>query len=126
MKTVLKLLQGETPGALQLILTYGLALLGAATMLWLAGANIIGAILAVIAADWFGGIVANSARSTRAFWAKLPSWTSPAFVIVHLCEVPIIYWLVSGDQKYAFLLPILGVKLAVFLIGQAEHRTPQT
>ena len=126
MKTVLKLLQGETPSTLQLILTYGLALLGAAMMLWLAGTNITGVILAVIAADWFGGIVANSARSTRAFWAQLPSWTKPAFVIVHLCEVPIIYWLVSGDQMYAFLLPILGAKLAVFLIGQAEHRTPQT
>ena len=117
------MLHGATPTALQITLTYGVAALGAITALIILGTDTVGIIVALVCADWLGGVVSISSRSTRMFWASLPRIMVYVFCAVHLAMLPVIWWLVDGAAEFAFLWPILIAKVAVFLIGQAEHRT---
>lgn len=122
MRTILALLHGDKPSVSQIAMTYAAAGLAAVCALYIWGFGWRGILAAVVCADWYGGIVANAARSTRAYWATLPRFTVLAFCAVHLAEIPVL-WILLGDTPASYLLwPAVIAKIAVFLLGQIEIR----
>lgn len=67
MKMLSNLLNGEDPTPAQLWVTHGVTALAVMVTLFQLGFGFVALLMAVVAADWFGGIIANSARSTRAY-----------------------------------------------------------
>ncbi len=123
MRIVFALLHGEKPTVMQIVGTFLIAALAAAAALSIWGFGWRGILAAVICADWFGGVIANSARSTRLYWASLPRITVAAFCVVHLSEIPVV-WFLLGENPASYLLwPTVIAKISVFLLGQAEFRS---
>ena len=118
----MNLLHGRDPIPAVLALTYLTGLAAAALVLHLGPGGWTGILLAVFALDWSAGIVANAARSTRAYYAGLPLSVSVLFVLVHLAEMPLLWWLSAGTGIWAWMQLILTVKLVVFVAGQIELR----
>jgi hypothetical protein len=119
------LLHGATPSPMALAFAYAIGF-GACVLAWQTGpGGIAGAVLAILALDWAAGIIANATYSTRAFHAGKPLWWAVAFVALHAAEVPLLYWLAQDATLAAWMLLMLAMKLAVFVIGQAELRTRQ-
>lgn len=106
-----------------LAITYAIGS-GAAIHAWNTGpGGIAGAVLALLALDWAGGIIANATRSTRIYHADKPvSWTL-VFVALHAAEMPLLWWLAPDAAFAGWMLVLLAAKLAVFIAGQLEHRT---
>jgi hypothetical protein len=119
------LLHGAAPSPIALAFAYAIGL-AAAALAWQAGpGGIAGAILALLAIDWAAGIIANATRSTRAYHAGKPLWWALAFVALHMAEIPLLWWLTRDTTLASWMLLMLAMKLAVFVIGQAELRTRQ-
>ncbi len=126
MRTILRLIHGESPHPAGVILTWLLGFLAAAAT-WREGPDgLAGALLALLALDWTGGVVANATRATRAAWATLSRTAAVAFLAAHLLEVPILLLLTSSTPHLRGLVIILLLKLAVFAVGQIELRRPET
>ncbi len=119
------MLHGTTPSPMSLALAYAIGLV-AAVLAWQTGpGGIAGAALALLALDWAAGIIANATRSTRAFHAGKPLWWALAFVALHVAEIPLLWWLAQDTTLPSWMLLMLAMKLAVFIIGQAELRARQ-
>ncbi|MFN9163007.1 MAG: hypothetical protein ACK6DM_09945 [Alphaproteobacteria bacterium] len=117
------LLHGATPSPVALAFAYAIGF-AAAALAWKTGpGGIAGAVLTLLALDWAAGIVANATRSTRAFHAAKPLWWAVAFVALHAAEIPLLWWLAQDATLATWMLLLLALKLAVFIIGQAELRT---
>ena len=82
-------------------------------------------LLAVLAVDWCGGVVANSAETVRAWWRERPR-LSKAFVVVHLLELPLVYWLAGGGLVFYVFALVLAMKLGVFLLGGKKNAGSRT
>ncbi len=78
-------------------------------------------VLAVVAADWCGGIIANAAESTRAWWRRRTTGRR-IFIAVHLIEIPIVWWLADGSLAFWVLMLVLAAKLSVFMLGREPRR----
>jgi hypothetical protein len=78
--------------------------------------------LAISAFDICGGIVTNSCQSTRKYWASLPFFVVPLFIIIHLLEIPFLWE--ESNELWVFWLLIISMtaKLSVFALGQEEYR----
>lgn len=111
-------IQGHNPTRLQLTTTYGLFVGTTVLIILWYGMDWKSLILAVIAGDWAAGIVANSARSTRDWWRDRLT-ARRVFLVIHLLEVPLVWWLCAGDsQLFGILMLTLFAKLSVFLLGR--------
>ena len=113
------LLFGRTPTFLQMILT---VLFGASCAVGVFYSTESNYWLAFSAFDIGGGIVTNSCRSTRKFWAELPVIVVPLFILLHLLELP--HFWASAEEASVFGLwcAAMMAKVAVFALGQQEFR----
>ena len=107
---------GRDPSALQLVATHGVGLASAALVISALGADWRSFVLALAAYDWCGGVVANAAEPVRAWWRTRPGMHR-GFIVVHLVELPIVYWLSGGGLIFYVLAIVLAMTLAVFSFG---------
>ncbi|ODT76841.1 MAG: hypothetical protein ABS76_30200 [Pelagibacterium sp. SCN 64-44] len=119
---MIKELFGDNPTMSQVSLTLGYALFGVLFVYLARPFEWQGVVLMIMAADIFGGVISNASRSTRAHWATKPNWGACAFVVVHLIELPIIWWLADGDLVFWVLTCAMLAKIGVFIVGQDETR----
>ncbi len=110
-------LHGNKPTTFQLVSSYGVGLGAALLVLVSLEFSWKTALLAFLALDWVGGIVANSAETVRDWWRERPEM-SRAFIAVHLIELPIVFWLSGGGVTFALFGLVLAAKLSIFLLGQ--------
>jgi hypothetical protein len=119
LKILFYLLFGKTPTLLQYFLTLAMALLGGGVLYFYSN-NDIG--LAISAFDICGGIVTNSCKSTRKYWASLPFFVVPLFLIIHVLEIPYLWQETEGQWFFWLLIVAMMAKLSVFILGQEEYR----
>jgi hypothetical protein len=119
---MIKELFGDTPNMPQVLLALGYALFGVLFVYFARSFEWQSVVLMVMAADIFGGVISNASRSTRVHWATKPNWAALAFVLVHLIEIPIIWWLAGGDLVFWVLTCAMLAKIGVFIVGQDEIR----
>ena len=112
----LRSLHGNEPTGFQLFATYGVGAAAAALTLAALDFNWKTALLAFLAFDWVGGVVANAAETVREWWRDRPRLKT-AFIVVHLIELPLAYWLAGGGVVFYVLGLALAVKLSVFIVG---------
>ncbi|MGJ3231583.1 MAG: hypothetical protein ACFE0P_07280 [Oceanicaulis sp.] len=74
------------------------------------------ALLALLAFDWAGGVVANAAEPVRAWWRPRPRLRA-VFFAVHAVEAPLVYALTGGGAAFAVFAILLAAKLSVFVLG---------
>ena len=117
---VLRSIHGNKPTGFQLCATYGVGVAAAALTLAALGFSWKTALLAFLAFDWVGGIVANSADTVRAWWRNRPRMKK-AFIIIHLIELPLVFWLAGGGVAFYVLALMLAVKLSVFMLGARQN-----
>ena len=117
-------LHGNRPAVFQLVATYGVGFAAAALVLTTQGFGWRSWLLALVAADWCGGVVANAAAPVRAWWTARPRMKT-GFVLVHLAELPLIYWLSGGGVAFYILAVVLAAKLSVFMLGQQASARQQ-
>ncbi len=79
-------------------------------------------VLLLAAFDIFGGIVSNASASTRAHHAASAPGARRAFLLIHLAEVPIIWWLAAGGPVFWLLLAGMAAKLTIYALGVEEER----
>ena len=111
-------LHGYHPTVLQLIATYGLAIGAAGLTISYLGVEWRAWIIALLAADWVGGTIANSAETVRSWWRARPR-LSVGFVAIHIIEWLLLWWLTSGGLMFGLLSLALLAKLSVFMLGQS-------
>lgn len=117
--TALTLVHGRTPTVFQVAATWVAFVSAGGVVLWNEGVSLAGVILALFAADWTAGIVANSAEPVRAWWREHQHYRLP-FHLVHLVLLAIAF-LIGGDGVvFQALIVILFVKLTVFELGQTQ------
>ena len=122
MSRMMMFIHGRDPAPAVLAIMYAVGCI-AAVFVWLAGpGGWRGGLLALFAFDWSAGILANAARSTRAFYAGLPLRMAVLFIAIHIVEIPILWWLAGGTGLFGWMLLLLTIKLAVFIAGQMELR----
>ncbi|MEE4349519.1 MAG: hypothetical protein V2J26_04760 [Pacificimonas sp.] len=85
-----------------------------------------GIVLAVIAFDWAGGIVANLSAPVRNWWRDRDG-ARLAFIIVLLAGIPVVWWLTSGSALFYALMLLLVIKLSAFsgqktIVGRMPDR----
>lgn len=117
---MLEELHGRTPTRLQLVSTWGVAAAAFVFTLYALGTDWRSILLAVIAADWCGGIIANAAESTRVWWRRR-AMGRRIFIAVHLIEIPIVLWLAEGGLAFWVLMLVLAAKLSVFMLGRESQ-----
>ena len=115
----LSFIHGNKPSGFQLFATYGVGVAAAALTLATLGFNWKTALLAFLAFDWVGGIVANSAETVRAWWRERPRMKT-AFIVIHLIELPLVFWLAGGGVAFYTLALMLAIKLSVFVLGSRQ------
>ena len=109
-------LQGESPTRVQVIGTWTV-FFGAAGLVLMSGSIDWKLLLvAFIAGDWAGGVVANAAESTRDWWRD-KTRARQIFHIAHVAEVPLVWWLTGGGWVFYVLMVVLIAKLAIFEMG---------
>ena len=113
---MLAALHGINPTRFQLVSSYAVGLASAALTLVALGFAWKTALLALLVLDWTAGVVANSAEPVRAWWAERPRLRG-AFIVVHLLELPVVFWLTDGGAAFAVLALVLAAKLSVFVLG---------
>ena len=116
---VFRLLFGRRPTTLQISLTLLFGFACAYGIYILTDGS---SVLAFSAFDICGGIITNACRSTRRFWAELPKFVVPLFVVFHLLEIPHFWMSTHGNMIFWVLCAAMSAKLAVFLLGQQEYR----
>ncbi len=109
---------GDHPGPFQLIATYAIGLAAAGLTLLSLDITWKTVILAVLVFDWVGGIVANAAETVRTWWRARPK-ARTAFLLIHLLEVPLLWWLTGGGLAFYILVLVLAAKLSIFVLGEA-------
>ena len=109
-------MHGNTPTGFQLAATYAVGIGAAVLALATLGLTWKTVLLAILAFDWAGGVVANSADPVRAWWRDRPRMQA-AFIIVHLIELPLVFWLTDGGAAFYVLALVLAAKLSVFVLG---------
>lgn len=105
-------LYGTAPDRREVLLSLGLAVLAAAEVLRQGSSPW----LALVCADVAGGIVANTTRSTGAWYAARPAWFRVAFVVLHAGHAALAAW--SGGGSWAWA----GALFAVMAAGVALVR----
>ena len=118
--SVLEPIHGKNPTKTQLITTYGLFVTAAILTIYLLDRNWRTFVLAFVAGDWAGGIAANASASVRNWWQKRPK-LSKLFWLVHIVEIPLVWWLAEGTAIFSVFFLIWAAKLSVFELGQSER-----
>lgn len=122
--TFLDPIQGKSPSLLQLFTSYGIGLGAAALVLTQLDFTWKTALLAALAFDWCGGLVANAAPPVRGWWRTRPG-LSRAFLPFHLMELPVIYWLTGGGTVFYCFCLVMAAKLAIFELGKERYEMPR-
>lgn len=115
-----KLLHGERPNVLNLMLIYGLGIgFSLANFEWFTYAcdwsNLQMILYFAISIDLFGGVIANLTHSTKAFWQSQPKIYQYIFLIVHAIQPVLLSvffgvdWLLT-ELLYGYML-VLGIVL---------------
>lgn len=121
---MLNAILGQRPSPFLVISSVGMFIAAAVLTIVTLGTGWKTLILAFIAGDWAAGVIANSAESTRVWWRdRLPKRRT--FIIVHLLEVPLVWWLTGGGTVFALFGFVLIAKLAVFILGRDPAGTSQ-
>lgn len=108
---------GKRPSPFLIISSVGMFIAAAVLTIVTLGTGWKVLVLAFVAGDWAAGVIANSAESTRAWWRdRLPKRRN--FIIVHLLELPLVWWLTGGGTVFALFVFVLIAKLAVFILGR--------
>lgn len=105
--------QGENPTTLQLILTWGAGLIAFAVVWQLTQGGLSGLIIALLAADWTGGVVAHSHQTVADWWRERLTLRL-AFYLIHVPEVVLLFLLTGSNALFWSMLAVLAAKLAVF------------
>lgn len=115
-------LHGLKPTLFQLMSSYGVGIASAAFTLIALGIDWKTLLLALLVLDWTAGVVANSAETVRAWWQARPHLRI-AFLVVHILELPLMFWLSGGGEIFVILTLVLAAKLSVFLLGAPSARS---
>ncbi|MEO1014758.1 MAG: hypothetical protein AAFX08_06160 [Pseudomonadota bacterium] len=119
MRLLMEALHGTRPTSFQLTATYAVFIGAMAIVFAGQGVSPKSILLALVAGDWAGGVVANAAPSTRAWWRERRDLRLP-FYLVHLLELPIVWLLTGGGLAFALMALVLTMKLSVFALEAAE------
>lgn len=121
---MLNAILGQKPSPFLVISSVGMFIAAVVLTIMTLGTGWKALILAFIAGDWAAGIIANSAESTRVWWRdRLPKRRT--FIIVHLLELPLVWWLTGGGIGFVLFGFVLAAKLAVFILGRDPAGTLQ-
>ncbi len=120
MRFLVEALHGSRPTVFQLTATYAVFVGAMAVVLAGKGVSVASILLALVAGDWAGGVVANAAPSTRAWWRARREWRA-AYYAVHLFELPVVWLLTGGGAAFALMALVLTMKLSIFALGASEE-----
>lgn len=113
------LFHGENPTRADYLITYGVALLGAAFAVLLGGSGwrlIQQIVVFVVAADVLGGVVANATRSTNTWYHQQPRWVGAVFILLHIIQPVVLVLVVDlNNWQYAIGLYVYMV-ISAFIV----------
>ena len=78
-----------------------------------------GVLLAILAFDWAGGVVANASEPVRAWWRDRTN-LRPYFYGLHVVELPVALWLADGEPSFGWLAALLTLKIVAFARGRTH------